>query len=304
MRKLIRGIDQFQHDYVATHHDLLEQLSHGQKPRVLFITCSDSRVAPNLITQTDIGDLFVIRNAGNIIPPYGAANGGEGGTVEYAIQALGIEQVIVCGHSHCGAMKGLLKLDKLSEEMPLVRDWLRHAESTRRLVRENYPDYEGEELIEILVAENVLIQMDNLKTYPVVRARLNQGKLQIFGWIYHIETGEVLAFDPSSHAFIPPHNLPIDRLPLGRPRVREFPTQSEVLQTDSVALSALKSQLEAIVARNPKTWQEADEAMRALSSALDRSLQAGMTPLEAQAYQQRFSEQIPAWMREILTHTY
>lgn len=213
MKKLIRGLDEFRQKYVTTHQELLEQLSHGQKPRVLFITCSDSRVAPNLITNTDVGELFVIRNAGNIIPPYGAANGGEGATLEYAINALGIEQVIICGHSHCGAMKGLLKLNKLQEGMPLVYDWLKHAESTRRMVFDNYPDAKGEELVEILVAENVLIQIDNLKTYPVVRSRLQQGKLQIYAWVYHIETGEVLAYDAETHTYLPPQSLLSDSLP-------------------------------------------------------------------------------------------
>lgn len=206
MRKLIKGLEAFRANYVSTHRDLLEQLSHGQKPRVLFITCSDSRIDPNLLTQTDVGELFVIRNAGNIIPPYGAANGGEGGTIEYAVHALGIEQIVVCGHSHCGAMKGLLQLGKLQEQMPLVYDWLKHAEATRRLVRENYAAHEGEELLEITIAENVLTQIDNLKTYPVVHSRLYQGRLKIYGWIYMIETGEVLAYEPDKHAYIAPQS--------------------------------------------------------------------------------------------------
>lgn len=204
MRKLIRGLQEFRATYVSTHQDLLEQLAQGQKPRVLFVTCSDSRIDPNLLTHTDLGDLFVIRNAGNIIPPYGAANGGEGAAVEYAIQALGIEQVVVCGHSHCGAMKGLLQLGELEATMPLVYDWLKHAEATRRLVKDNYPDRNKEELLEIAVAENVLTQIENLKTYPVVRSRLFQGKLKLYAWIYLIETGEVLAYDPESHSYIPP----------------------------------------------------------------------------------------------------
>lgn len=206
MKRLITGLREFQANYVSTHRDLLEQLSHGQKPRVLFITCSDSRIAPTLITQTDLGELFVIRNAGNIIPPYGAANGGEGAAVEYAIHALGIEQIVVCGHSHCGAMKGLLKLSQLEEDMPLVYDWLRHAEATRRLIKENYGDYSGEELLEVTIAENVLTQIENLRTYPVVRARLHQGRLKIYAWIYHIETGEVLAYDPETHAYQHPQS--------------------------------------------------------------------------------------------------
>lgn len=206
MKKLIKGLQEFRANYVSTHRDLLEQLSHGQKPRVLFITCSDSRIDPNLLTQTDVGELFVIRNAGNIVPPYGAANGGEGASIEYAIHALGIEQIVVCGHSHCGAMKGLLQLGKLEEQMPLVYDWLKHAEATRRLIAENYEHYQGEELLEVTIAENVLTQIENLQTYPVVHSRLYQGRLKIYGWIYLIETGEVLAYDPEAHAYLAPQS--------------------------------------------------------------------------------------------------
>lgn len=213
MRKLIKGLRQFKANYFSTHLELFEQLAHGQKPRVLFITCSDSRIDPNLITQTEVGELFVIRNAGNIIPPFGAAHGGEGATVEYAIHALGIEQIVVCGHSHCGAMKGLLQLDKLQQEMPLVYNWLQHTEATRRLVQENYSNCVGEELLEVTIAENVLTQIDNLKTYPVVRSKLYQGKLQIYAWIYHIETGEILAYDPQSHAYVPPQSQLPDASP-------------------------------------------------------------------------------------------
>lgn len=206
MKKLMQGLREFKTNYFYSHQELFEQLSQGQQPRVLFITCSDSRVDPNLITQSELGEIFVIRNAGNIIPPFGAANGGEGAAVEYAIHALGIEQVVICGHSHCGAMKGLLHLNRLQEEMPLVYDWLKHAEATRRLVSENYTNLEDEELLEIAVAENVLTQIENLKTYPVIHSKLYQGKLRIYGWIYHIETGEILAYDPDNHAYVPPQS--------------------------------------------------------------------------------------------------
>lgn len=206
MEKLIQGLHRFQANYVATHRDLFEQLSHGQTPRVLFITCSDSRIDPALITQAEVGDLFVIRNAGNIIPPYGASNGGEGATLEYAIHALGVQQIIVCGHSHCGAMKGLMKLDSLNDEMPLMRDWLRQAEATRRLLRDHYGHCAKDEQVEIAVAENVLNQLENLNTYPIVRSKLHQGMLRLHGWIYQIESGQVLAYDVQQHQFVPPHS--------------------------------------------------------------------------------------------------
>lgn len=206
MKKLIQGLREFKSSYFAANLDLFEELAQGQHPRVLFITCSDSRIDPNLLTQADPGDLFVIRNAGNIIPPYGAANGGEGATLEYAIDALGIEQIVVCGHSHCGAMKGLLQLGELEQKMPLVYDWLRHAEATRRLVQENYKGYSKDELIEIMVAENVLTQIENLRTYPVIRSKLYQGKMHIYAWVHIIETGEVLAYDPETHSYLHPQS--------------------------------------------------------------------------------------------------
>lgn len=204
MKKLIKGLREFQSTYVSTHKDLFEQLSQGQKPRVLFITCSDSRIDPNLMTSAQVGELFVIRNAGNIIPPYGATNGGEGATIEYAVQALDIKQIIVCGHSHCGAMKGLLKRSSLEDKMPLVYDWLKYAESTRKLVFENYSHLQEEELIEVAVAENVLSQIENLRTYPIIHSKLHRGQLYLYAWIYHIETGEVFTYDPVRHQYVPP----------------------------------------------------------------------------------------------------
>ncbi|MFN9649503.1 MAG: carbonic anhydrase [Pseudanabaena sp.] len=207
MRKLLKGLHKFQSSYFPANQEIFEQLAEGQKPRVLFITCSDSRLVPHLITPSCVGELFVMRKAGNVVPPFGAANGGEGAAIEYAIHALGIEQVIICGHSNCGAMKGLLKLEKLRTEMPLVYEWLQHAESTRRLIQENYADTKGEELLAITMAENVVTQIENLKTYPVIRSKLHQNKMAIYGWIYDIETGEVLAYNPQTDEFEVPQTL-------------------------------------------------------------------------------------------------
>jgi carbonic anhydrase len=201
---LIKGLHEFQTNYFNTHRELFELLSQGQKPRFLFITCSDSRIDPNLITQTEPGEMFIIRNAGNIIPPYGATNGGEGASVEYAVQALGIQEVIVCGHSHCGAMKGLLKISKLEEEMPVVYQWLKHAEATRRTMKEYYQGYEGEELLDATIKENILNQLENLQTYPVIYSRLKSGQLRLHAWFYEIETGQILEYDPVRGEYVPP----------------------------------------------------------------------------------------------------
>ncbi len=202
MEKIVRGIHQFQTTAFSAHRELFESLSQGQRPETLLITCSDSRIAPDLLMQTQPGDLFVLRNAGNLIPPYGAANGGEGATIEYAISALGVKHVLVMGHSNCGAMKGLLNPESLTD-MPLVTDWLKHADATRGVVKECYPDLKGEHLLNATIKENVLVQLDNLRTYPKVAALLTKGALTLHGWIYQIESGQILAYDPEASHFTP-----------------------------------------------------------------------------------------------------
>ena len=194
MRKITKGVHEFQRNYFKSHREMFQALSRDQQPRILFITCSDSRINPNLLTQTEPGELFIIRNAGNIIPPYGATNGGEGATIEYAIQAFGIKDIIICGHSDCGAMKGLLKLNIISEEMPLLYDWLKYAEATRRIIKENYKYLEGEALLNATIEENVLTQVENLRTYPVIRSKLHKGQINLHAWVYIIDTGEVFVY--------------------------------------------------------------------------------------------------------------
>jgi carbonic anhydrase len=201
MQKLIQGLHQFQAHVFSSQRELFERLAHGQQPEALFITCSDSRVNPNLLTQTGPGELFILRNAGNIIPPHGAANGGEGATVEFAVAALAVKDIIVCGHSHCGAVKGLLHPEGLSE-MPAVASWLSHAEATRRIVKENYAHLTGEARLTAAIEENVLVQIENLRTHPSVASRLARGDLKLHGWVYNFERGEVFAYDPEFGQFL------------------------------------------------------------------------------------------------------
>ncbi|MEB3197880.1 MAG: carbonic anhydrase [Candidatus Sericytochromatia bacterium] len=203
MEKLIRGVHTFQQEVFSTQQDLFSRLARHQAPETLFITCADSRIVPNMLTMTDPGELFILRNAGNIVPPHGAARGGEGATVEYAVSALGVKDIIVCGHSQCGAMKGLLN-PKSTESLPAVHDWLGHAAATRRIVEENYADVVDEEQrLKACIKENVLVQLENLRTLPSVAARLARGDLHLHAWVYEIETGQVFAYNPGDRLFHP-----------------------------------------------------------------------------------------------------
>lgn len=202
MEKIVEGVRQFQETVVPAKRRLLEKLSTGQWPEVLFITCSDSRVAPNLITQTDPGDLFVIRNAGNIVPPYAAEANGMSASAEYAVAALKVGHIVVCGHTGCGAMKGAMDLASL-DALPQVRGWLKHAEAPLRTVDTLHPGLDPDARLSALVERNVLQQLANLQTHPYVAARTAAGSLQLHGWVYEIGSGNVFAYDESRKAFSP-----------------------------------------------------------------------------------------------------
>jgi carbonic anhydrase len=180
---------------------LYERLaSDGQTPKALMISCADSRVVPELITQADPGELFVCRNAGNIVPPFSQANGGVSSAVEYAVVALGVRDIIVCGHSDCGAMKGLLNPDAL-EAMPNVAAWLRHSHAAHSVVCNAYPHLEQKAKVRAVAMENVVAQINHLRTHPSVAAGLAKGELTLHGWFFEIETQSVLAYDGESGIF-------------------------------------------------------------------------------------------------------
>ena len=202
MDKIIRGVHAFQNDVFGTQQELFDRLADGQHPDALFITCSDSRIDPCLVTQAKPGDLFVLRNAGNIIPPYGASNGGEAAAVEFAVSGLGVKDIIVCGHSQCGAIAGLLNPEKLAK-LPTVSEWLRHASSTKQIVEDQYADMSGEELMAAAIKENVLVQLDNLRTHPSVASKLAQGELNLHAWVYTFENGRMFSYDPDQRQFSP-----------------------------------------------------------------------------------------------------
>ncbi|MFC9506906.1 MULTISPECIES: carbonic anhydrase [Streptomyces] len=164
------------------------KLAEGQYPEVLFITCSDSRVIPALITGARPGEIFELRNAGNIVPPYGRPGAsGEAATIEYALEVLGVQDIVVCGHSHCGAMGALKSGDDLSA-LPGVDAWLRIARPELTSVLETAPD--DPSLPEVSQG-NVVNQLAALRSYPVVRQRLDSGRLRLHGWYYEVDTGFV-----------------------------------------------------------------------------------------------------------------
>ena len=201
MQKLVEGIHHFRAAVFSSQRELFERLASGQQPETLLITCSDSRVNPNLITQTEPGELFILRNAGNLVPAHGAPIGGEMATVEFAVVGLRVRDIIVCGHSHCGAVKALLNPGDISESMPAMCAWIKHAEATRRVVKVKYRGLDAADLLNAAIQENVLQQLENLRTHPAVAARLAYGDLKLHGWVYKIETGEVFAYDPRRGQF-------------------------------------------------------------------------------------------------------
>ncbi len=201
MRRLLEGLARFQTEVFPAERELFARLATEQNPEVLFITCSDSRIVPELITQAKPGDLFVCRNAGNLVPAHGEANA-VSAAIEYAVLALRVKDVIVCGHSDCGAMKGLLSPGNVAA-MPSVAAWLRHAERARVVVEENHPELSGRALLEAVVEQNVVAQLDSLRTHPCVAARVLKRKLALHGWVYDIESGTVREWQPASHSFTP-----------------------------------------------------------------------------------------------------
>lgn len=201
MQKLVEGIHQFQQHVLSEKRAMFADLESGQQPLALFITCSDSRICPNLLTQTEPGELFILRTAGNIVPPYGAVAGGEAATIEYAVAVLKVKDVIVCGHSHCGAMAALLHPESV-KELPAVKALLDHAEATRRIIAENYGHLEeGRPRLMATIEENVLVQLEHLRTHPTVAAALSRKQLKLHGWVYKFESGEVFAYDPAIQQF-------------------------------------------------------------------------------------------------------
>lgn len=201
MPQFAHGVVKFQTEVFPGKKDLFEKLSKGQSPEALFITCSDSRIETAMITQTDPGQLFICRNAGNIVPPHTMHTGSMTASIEFAVAALRVPHIVVCGHSECGAMKGAMDPSGL-DKLPHVREWLNYAQAAVNVVDELAPDKSDEERMQMLLEQNVVLQLQHLRTHPSVAARLARGDLELHGWIYDIKTGGVSAYDEKSDKFV------------------------------------------------------------------------------------------------------
>jgi carbonic anhydrase len=202
MQRLISGIREFRENVFPSRRAQFEELASGQQPGTLFITCSDSRIVPEMITQTQPGELFVLRNAGNLVPPETTSHSGEAATIEYAVQVLKVEDVIVCGHSHCGAMAGLLR-PQLVEGLPAVEKWLEYAEQVcQEIADQNLMTNGDDDLLTSAAKANVVVQLHHLRTYPTVREAEQRGELRLHGCFYRFETGEISLFDDAQRTFV------------------------------------------------------------------------------------------------------
>lgn len=201
MEKIISGLAKFKNSSFDERKELFATLANGQSPEVLLITCADSRIDPNLITHSEPGDLFICRNAGNIVPPFGLHTGGMTASIEFGVAALGVEHIIICGHTDCGAMKGAMNPDSL-DALPSVASWLSHTRAAVATVASKHGELGDEHLSEV-TKENVLLQMKHLETHPAVASKLANKSVEIHGWVYDIGTGSVLAYDAEKESFVP-----------------------------------------------------------------------------------------------------
>jgi len=200
--RILKGLSRFQKNVYPKQRDLFQKLALGQRPDALFITCADSRIDPCLLTQTKPGELFICRVIGNIIPPYPDAIGGVSATIEYAVGVLGVPDVIVCGHTDCGVMKGVLRPDAL-KPLTSVTAWLNYAQPALQAVAELKQVHTDAEHLLALAECNVVEQLGNLRTHPAVATRLAQGDLRLHGWVYHIGEGTVTSWDAGRRDFAP-----------------------------------------------------------------------------------------------------
>ncbi len=200
---LLEGVHHFSTEIFPENQALFMDLAGGQSPHTLFITCADSRISTGMITQSGPGSLFVLRNIGNIVPAYGEMLGGVSAAIEYAVSAIGVKNIIVCGHSDCGAMKAMLHpVEHGLPSMPTVSSWLRSAEAALAVTHALRPGDDEHDVLSTLVEQNVLLQLAHLRTHPAVAARVAEARLTLQGWVYDIRHGVIQVLDEQSRRAI------------------------------------------------------------------------------------------------------
>jgi carbonic anhydrase len=207
LEQLKNGVRRFRSETYAANPELFAAAAaEPQRPHTLFITCADSRIDPNALTSTGPGEVFVTRNIGNMIPAYGEMLGGVSAVIEFAVTALGVRHAVLCGHTDCGAMTALLD-PASTEKMPSVRNWLKNAQTALAVastLHENEIEAHHERpLIDVLTEQNVLLQIQHLKTHPSVATAITLGNLTISGWIYDIASGNVRISENNALTFTP-----------------------------------------------------------------------------------------------------
>lgn len=201
MPRLAAGVVKFRREIYPAMRDLFVNLAAGQKPEALFITCSDSRIDPSLVTQTEPGELFICRNAGNVVPPHTNDTDSTTASIEFAVGALEVPHIVICGHTQCGALRGAMHPEGLSA-LPHVIDWLGYTRAALQTVKEIGGACDEAEQMQMLVEQNVLMQMRHLKTHPYVAAHLASGRTRLHGWVYDIVSGGVTVYSDTEQAFV------------------------------------------------------------------------------------------------------
>jgi len=201
MPNFAAGVLKFQNNVFPGKQSLFEELSEGQSPEALFITCADSRIETGMITQTGPGDLFICRNAGNIVPPHTEHTGGMTASIEYAVAVLKVPHIVICGHSGCGAMAGAMNPEGV-ESLPHVKRWLGFSKAAVSIVEQLGQDMSDDERMTLLIEQNVLLQLQHLRTHPSVAAALAKEEVQLHGWVYDIKTGGMTAYDETQKKFV------------------------------------------------------------------------------------------------------
>jgi len=200
--KLLNNAIEFQETYFQEHKEIFKDLANAQNPHTLFIGCSDSRVVPDVILNTKPGEIFVVRNIANIVPPYREKADSfrcTASIIEYAVQMLEIENIVICGHSNCGGCKALFYPQEKLNKLPYVKEWLKTNEDIKqRVLAKNLDEEEREFQTEQL---NIVKQLENITTYPYIEEKINNGKINLYGWYYIIETGDIFNYNFDNKKF-------------------------------------------------------------------------------------------------------